>query len=403
MSLQRFSRFLLFQLKSLARSSSWNGCLFTLVCLATISMPGFKPASASAASVEMRVAIEDGVSDIKVGSSTKAMVLDSSGRKLGEIAAMHAFYAQTADGNIALDRWQAKQMWVEPTAGGFVFIGDRWYRGRTLLVPSSKGLTAVNYVDLEQYLYSVLGGEMNGNWPPEALKAQAVAARSYALYQRQRAATGVFDVGDTPGWQVYGGLVDEAAGTQAAVNATKGQVLINSGQIIEAVFHSSAGGCTENVEDVWMQPLPYLRTVKENFQEQSPVANWTVPITRTDLGNLAADIGTVSSVEIIEKTPVCGRVKTARINGDKGSRTISGERLRTALGLKSTLFTIEEEPTQSKQKSTSAGFLIKGRGFGHGLGLSQWGAYNLAQRGINYRDILLYYYKNTILAKIQVK
>lgn len=357
-------------------------------------------------SLELRVAIEDGVQQVKVGSSTKAVVRDAGGRPLGEIAAMNAFVANSKAGKVVLDRWNAGQIWVEPTGGGYVFIGDRWYRGRALIVPTDKGVTAVNYVDLEQYLASVLGAEMNGNWPQEALKAQAVAARSYALYQRQRAAKRVFDLGDTAGWQVYRGIADESIGTQTAVNATAGQVLINGGRIIEAVFHSSAGGCTENVEDVWTQPLPYLRSVRESFVEKSPVAQWAESFSQEELSQRITGVGTIRSLQP-EKLTQCGRIISMRVEGDAGSRTISGDTLRSALGLRSTLFEVVPQTAsisaKGKNQSPPLLFQVNGRGFGHGLGLSQWGAYNLATQGVNYQQILLFYYTNTQLAKIQVQ
>lgn len=403
MTLQRIPMYLTMYLTKLrTRSRDHRWLLALAIGLASLSAP--KMAAAQAPSLELRVAIEDGVGQVDVGSSTKAIVKDSSGRSLGELAAMSAFTAEAANGKVALDRWQTGPVWIEPTANGFVYIGSKWYRGRVLVVPTEKGLTAVNYVDLEQYLYSVLGKEMGKNWPLEALKAQAVAARSYALYQRQHANT-IYDVGDTQAWQVYEGIQDESAGTQAAVNQTAGQVLINDGQIIEAVFHSSAGGCTENVEDVWMQPLPYLRSVKEPFQEMSNVARWEETVARSQFSNLVGGVGNVESVEIVGATP-CGRVKSVRLTGDEGSRVVSGETLRSALNLKSTLFTIERPPTISKAKtqSTPNSFVIKGRGFGHGLGLSQWGAYTMAlQQRANYQAILSLYYKNTRLAKIQVR
>lgn len=380
----------------LRRSGSRVGWLSTLIWLAVI-------VPVHAASLEMRVAIEDGVSQVKIGSSTKAVIRDGVGRSLGEIPAMNAFIAQPANGEVALDTLRGTQIWVEPTAGGLVFIGDRWYRGRTLVVPTAKGITAVNYVDLEQYLYSVLGGEMNGTWPQEALKAQAVAARSYALYQRQRSGNGTFDVGDTPAWQVYDGVEDESTGTIAAVNATAGQVLTYSGQIIEAVFHSSAGGCTENVEDVWVQKLPYLRSVKNDYDRGAPVYEWTKSLSRSEISSLIAGVGNVMSFEIEKQTPVCERVVSMKVIGDAGTRTLSGDDLRSALGLKSTLFKIVPDASKSKDESSVGSFQIVGRGFGHGLGMSQWGAYNMAQRGANYQQILSQYYQNTTLAKIEVR
>jgi stage II sporulation protein D len=393
MPLKRFPAVLFTVMTQLLRTGSRSWWLSGLLWLAIMA-----PAQAA---LELRVAIEDGVSQVKVGSSTKAVVRDASGRQLGEIAAMNAFVADPGQGKVTLDRWQSGQLWVEPTGGGYIFIGDRWYRGRALVVPTNSGLTAVNYVDLEHYLYSVLGGEMNGNWPQEALKAQAVAARSYALYQRQNAANETYDVGDTAGWQVYDGIEDESAGTQAAVNATTGQVLTHNGRIIEAVFHSSAGGCTENVEDVWVQALPYLRSVPD-FDQGSPVYQWTKNFSRSELSARITGVGNILALTPI-KTTQCGRVMSMEVEGDAGRRTMKGDELRSALGLRSTLFTVVPEAAKGKAQSPPVGFQVIGRGFGHGLGMSQWGAYNLAARGTRYQQILLHYYKGTTLAKIQVK
>lgn len=372
----------------------WVGALLWLA----IALP-------AEANVELRVAIEEGVSQVTVGSSTRALVRDGTGKDLGEIAAMNAFVAQPSAGKVALDRWQSSQFWIEPTGDGYVYIGDRWYRGRTLVVPTGKGLAAVNYVDIEKYLYSVLGAEMSASWPLEALKAQAVAARSYALYQREKAANGVYDVGDTTAWQVYRGISDEAASTQQAVNATAGQVLIHKGQIIEAVFHSASGGHTENVENVWLQALPYLKGVPD-FDKGSPVYEWTEKFSQADLSARIAGVGNILSMQPERTTPQ-GRIISMRVVGDAGSRNMSGDELRSALNLRSTKFTVipEYAETTSKAKSQKApiSFQIKGNGFGHGLGLSQWGAYNMALQGYKYQQIVLHYYKNTILAKIQVK
>jgi stage II sporulation protein D len=317
---------------------------------------------------------------------------------------MNAFIAQPQKDKIVMDRWQAGQFWVEPSAGGYVFIGDRWYRGRTQVVPNGKGLTAINYVNLEQYLYSVLGSEMNGNWPQEALKAQAVAARSYALYQRNRAAGKAFDIGNTQAWQVYTGIAAEATGTQAAVDATAGQVLTYKNQIIEAVFHSSAGGCTDNVEEVWTQPLPYLRSVQD-FDTSSPVAQWTQTFSRSELSKRISGVGNILALTPEKTTTKCGRIVSMQVTGDAGKRTITGESLRTALGLRSTLFEVVptvQTSTKGKAQIPTA-FRINGRGFGHGLGMSQWGAYSLAMQGRNYQEILRHYYQNTELNKIQVE
>ncbi len=404
MLLERFSILLLSQRKSL-KNSGWRSFGVSMfLAVVTIAEVAVSAVPAKAAAVELRVAIKDGVNQVTVGSSTRAIVKDGSGRLLGEIAPMNAFVAEPKQGNISIDQWQAGQIWVEPTSNGYAFIGDRWYRGRALIVPSTKGLTAVNYIDLEQYLYSVLGGEMNGNWPQEALKAQAVAARSYALYQRERAQGRIFDVGDTSAWQVYDGIVDEAPGTQLAVSATTGQVLTYRGKIIEAVFHSSAGGCTENVEDVWKQALPYLRSVRD-YDQGSPVFQWSRTFSRAELSKRITGVGNILTLQP-GKTTRCGRIVSMQVVGDAGKRTIDGESLRNMLGLKSTLFEVIPQGGSLLSKGKSQApmtFQINGRGFGHGLGMSQWGAYNLAQQGFNYQRILLHYYQGTTLAKIQVR
>jgi len=233
-------------------------------------MLGSVPASIA---LELRVAIEDQVSSIQVGGSTKSLLRDGTGRIVAEIPAMGSVVAESQPGAVKIHQYQGNQFWIEPTQGGYVAIGNKWYRGRTQIVAVGNQLTAVNYVDLEHYLYSVVGSEMPVNWPMEALKAQAVAARTYALYKRQQGGNAIFDVGDTTTWQVYKGLEEEANTTQSAVNATTGQVLTHNGQIIEAVFHSSSGGHTENVEDVWSSPRPYLRGVAD-FDHYAPVFQW---------------------------------------------------------------------------------------------------------------------------------
>ncbi|MGK7904309.1 MAG: SpoIID/LytB domain-containing protein [Hormoscilla sp.] len=355
-----------------------------------------------AAALELRVAIEREVKQVQVGSSSAATVKNAAGETLGELNAMSGFVAQPQDSTVALSKWQASQIWIEPADNGLVWIGDRWYRGRVLLVPTSQGLTAVNYVDIEHYLYSVLGGEMPPSWPLEALKAQAVSARSYALYRRERTANKIYDVGNTTTWQVYKGVEDEYVSTQQAVNATAGQVLIHDGKIIEAVFHSSSGGHTENVEDIWTAPLPYLRAVPD-FDQKAPVYEWKKTFSGDTLSSLISGVGNILSLTP-ERTTPRGRIITMKVIGDRGEKVVTGKELRKLLNLKSTLFTITPlgESAEDEDAPPSS-FQVVGRGFGHGLGLSQYGANALARRGYNYQQILLHYYSKTSLARIEAE
>ena len=365
----------------------WLTVLFWIVLVA--------PAQAA---LELRVAIEENTSQVQVGSSTKAAIRNASGQQVGEIAPMNAFVALSSGGGVALDRWRSNSFWIEPEANGYVWIGDRWYRGRTRVVQTSKGLTAINYVDLEQYLYSVLGGEVYANWPQEALKAQAVAARTYALYQRQTRGNNTFDLGNTIAWQVYRGLESEASTLYPAVDSTAGQVLTYNGKIILAAFHSSSGGHTENVENVWTSnALPYLQGVPD-YDGNTPEAQWTKTFSRDELTRRLSGVGNVISM-VPERVSPVGRVITIKIVGDRGTRMMSGPAIREALGLKSTWFTV----TSDGDKSLPSNFRIDGRGYGHGIGMSQWGAYSMANQGSNYQQIVLHYYQGATLAKIKVE
>lgn len=361
------------------RCNWWLFCLLWLLMIA--------PAQAL---MELRVAIEKSVSGVQVGSSTKAVIRNGIGQKVGELEAMEGLYAKQNSTGVSLEQWRSGQLWIEPTSEGFVWIGDRWYRGRTQLVTSTQGLTAVNHVDLEDYLYSVIGAEMSPSWPLEALKAQAVAARSYALHKTDTSSNRLYDVDDTVSSQVYKGLGTEANTTHQAVNATAGQVMTYNGKIILAVFHSASGGHTENVEDIWSNPLPYLRGVPD-YDKGAPVYEWTKNFSRSEISRKISGVGNVISMTAERITPR-GRVISMNIEGDRGRLSITGKDLRKLLGLRSRLFTVNP---------TSDGFQINGRGFGHGLGLSQWGAYNLAAQGLNYQQILAHYYQGATLARLQ--
>ncbi|NET42008.1 SpoIID/LytB domain-containing protein [Okeania sp. SIO2B3] len=366
----------------------WTSILFWLLAIA--------PAQAS---LVLRIAIQEGAKEVKVGSSTSAIIRDGAGRAIGELQPTKGFTAELKSGKVALSNWVSGQMWIEPKGEGYVWIGDRWYRGRTHIIPSKSGITAINYVDIEQYLYSVIGAEMNGNWPQAALKAQAVAARSYALNKRQENSNNFYDLGNDQLWQVYQGIKTESPGTYAAVDATKGQVLTYNGQIILALFHSSSGGHTENVEDVWSNPLPYLRAVPD-FDQDAPVYEWTESFTQAELKQRISGVGNIISMSPQTTTPH-NSVITIKVLGDAGVKTLQGTDITAALGLKSTRFIVTPNKDEGQQIPTS--FKITGKGFGHAVGMSQWGAYNLARNGYNYQQILLYYYQGANLARIDVR
>ncbi|YAI81614.1 MAG: SpoIID/LytB domain-containing protein [cyanobacterium endosymbiont of Rhopalodia sterrenbergii] len=338
---------------------------------------------------ELRVAIEKSVGTLKVGSSTPALVRDEAGRKLGELAQLEAFAVKPRRSGVNLDQWNSNQIVIEPTQNGSIWIGDRWYRGKVRLIRQGNGVTAVNMVDLEEYLYSVVGSEAYPTWPMEALKSQAVVARTYALYKSSKAENRYYDLDTTTRTQVYRGLETEFITTHEAVNGTTGQVLTHNGKVILAAFHSSSGGHTENVEDVWSSPLPYLRGVVD-YDQLAPVFQWRKSFSAGQMGQLIGGIGAVRSL-IPQRTTPHGRIITLKVVGTRGSKNITDDNLRKALDLKSTLFTVS---------ANDETFQIDGRGYGHGIGLSQWGSHYLAEQGISYDQIVSHYYQNAQLTTL---
>lgn len=340
----------------------------------------------------IKVALKDNIKQVAVGSSTDAVIKDAAGNPVGKIDGMSSFRAVSRKNQVQLGNWTGSQLWIDPQENGYVWIGDRWYRGETQLVNDGSDLTVINRVELEDYLYSVVGGEMPTSWPIEALKAQAVAARSYALHESNRSGNRLYDLESTTASQVYKGIKSETRSTHEAVNSTEGQVLTYGGKPILAVFHSSSGGQTENVEDVWSRPLPYLKSVVD-YDQTAPVFQWQKVLSGREIGYRLGNVGTVRSIIPQQVTPQ-GRIKRLQVVGDQGSQTISGQAFRSALDLRSTLFQING----NRQR-----FVISGRGFGHGIGLSQWGANYLATQGANYRQILGHYYQNVKLSLIDAE
>ncbi len=391
----------------LSRTTSHPGKHFTPLRWLTVLALLLIAAPAQAA-LELRVAIEENRPSVQVGASTTAVIKDANGNALGRLKGQMGNNASVnAQGNIDFGNWEAQQIWVEPEEeNGLVWIGDTWYRGKVQITPSGNGVTAINHVDLEEYLYSVVASEMPTSWPSDALKAQSVAARSYALYKKNLSKNPLYDLGDTTKFQVYKGVTAETDSTRNAVGGTAGEVLTYNGTLIEAVFHSSSGGHTENVEDVWSKPIPYLRGVPD-FDQDSPKYSWTESFSAYQLKNkLANRISGLDSLGAIvglvpQQASPHGRVKTFRLIGQNGDRLIKGNDVRNALGLKSTRFEVLANGTSQLKQAAPSNFVLRGYGYGHGIGMSQYGAKGMAQQGSSYQDILSHYYQGTQLSQVR--
>ncbi|SMC59944.1 SpoIID/LytB domain-containing protein [Sporomusa malonica] len=333
-------------------------------------------------------------------------------------------------------------------------VNKRRYRGDISIRSTigKSGMTVVNTLPIEQYLYGIIKNEISPEWALEAVKAQAVAARTYALANYNKHKADGFDVCATTDCQVYGGRESEAPRALEAVDATRGLVLTYNNKLITAYFHSSSGGYTENSENVWSSSQPYLRGVAD-YDQNNQYFKWEKKLTIAEVNQAISKAGyNIGSLQAIELSPlgpppvvsvdrgVSGRVKNVRLIGTSGSVQVSGEKLRRMWDLKSTLFDINTLANEVKEfampvfaasgkgimqprqgmlslSTTKQIFdirpvngeptdfvIITGFGWGHGVGMSQWGAKAMAEKAPPenteyFKDILKHYYQSVQIKK----
>ncbi len=351
-----------------------------------------------AQAIDLRLAVAQNVANLTVGSSTEATVVDERSQVVGRLDPMQPLPMAAAGNQVEAGGIRVTRLRIVPKdPEGLVFIGNRWFRGAADVYASGGKLTGINLVDLEAYLYGVVGAEMPASWPDEALKAQAVAARTYALYHWMRRQREAFDMGDTVMWQVYKGAQAETSSVRQAVDATAGQVLTFKGSLINALYHSSAGGQTEDIKVLGKEAAPYLSAVAD-FDQSAPFFRWTQSLEAAQLlKTLALNIGDLLQVKPQEKSPN-GRMLSLLFVGTSGTQVVKAADVRFKLGLKSTFFDVLHSPNAvgSAPLKTVA---FDGRGYGHGLGMSQWGARALAALGWDSSRILKHYYSGVEVQK----
>ena len=324
------------------------------------------------------------------------------------------------------------------STGGFLEIGGKQFRGDIELVQNGDKITVVNYLNIEEYLYGVVPLEMSTGWPIEALKAQAVCARTYVAKSIGKYMSQGFDVYNTTMSQVYGGVNVEKEDCTRAVDETKGIVLTFNGTLIDAVYCSSMSfGHSFNVKDVWGSDVGYLSGVKDFglFEVFPEGYTWEVSFSKEQikdkLAALSINIGDIFDLRIDETSPE-GAVTKLTFVGTDGEHTVKNSSTRNTLALKSQGFTVEKEGEKPKVTVLSAsgktevseasaissggmlfsptkalnsedvydcfvmnnitGFRIKGSGYGHGLGMSQYGAKGMALMGYTFDQIVTHYY-----------
>lgn len=262
-------------------------------------------------------------------------------------------------------------------------------------------LLVVNVVDLEDYVAGVVSSEVNPEWHEELLRTQAVAARTYVLHKKLRNGGQPFDVYASVQDQVYTGRQNVNDAVLDAVNQTHGQILTYEGRPIFAVYSSTTAGPTEDAMNVWDKDLPYLKGgVDCPFDQKSPWYEWqaTIPFheIQARLKDAGYPIGWLATLAPYRMTAV-GRVKDVRVLHSRGELIVPGNEFRRILGyakVRSTRFVIERIDRH---------VVFAGKGAGHGVGLCQWGAKEMAELGYPYQSILRYYYPGTeILPRDQV-
>ncbi len=250
-------------------------------------------------------------------------------------------------------------------------------------------ILAVLPVDVEAYVRGVLGHEMSPSWPIEALKAQAVVTRTFAIRQKYERETWPYHMESSILDQVYGGTSKINSRIEDAQSATYGEVLTYDHELALSVFHSTCGGTTENVEDVWVEALPYLRSRTCGYCEESPKHRWEVSFSKKGLGSLLGVRGPISKTRIKSRTDA-GTARKIELRSAKSSTSLSAAHLRKKLG-----YQTMPSPRIDAIRSSLNKVHIRGRGFGHGLGLCQWGAKGLAEANKTYHEILDHYYTGT--------
>ena len=271
-----------------------------------------------------------------------------------------------------------------------IYFDKRLYKG-SLRIIKTKGqkLVAVNIVNLEDYVKGVLYHEVSHRWPIEAIKAQAIASRTYAFYQIKENSHKRYHLYSDISSQVYNGVYAERYRTNQAVDQTKGKVLMWKGKPVPTFFHSTCGGHTERAGNLWKVDLPPLAGSECKYCKNSPHLSWNydmkLDVLEESLKSAGYMVGSVYSVKISGRNR-SGRVDKVIIEGYDSSESIKAKDLRGLIGsllLKSTNFdvTIKDDKVY-----------FKGKGWGHGVGMCQWGAFSMAKKKKTAEDILLYYY-----------
>ena len=394
--------------------------LFSLIllCLAGLAMftgcnGSTPPRAETAVPVRpVRVKLLEDIKLLDVAVSGAYVVTDEQNNILQRSSSAGLLKLGRTDGSIVVNGrlLVKKSLYIKPTSFAVIQIGERKYRGYLRMLINQHGsLLAINYVPLEHYVASVLGGELPAYFHPQTFRVQAVAARSYVLHRMLNTNRRDWDVSAGPASQVYGGLSAETKQTRKAQGKTRGQVLVyRSGgrqEVLCAFYSSTCGGGTQAVWEM-KKGFPHIEPlagVKINLCQASPRYSWEkIAWKKTDLrraliekfGNKNPRLGKLGPIKTLQVSRWTNKTRAKQITiVDKRGRKalVSGEELRLALKLPSTWFRIKDHSDQI--------WFTDGHGWGHGMGMCQFGAERMARLKYDYQKILATYYPGSELVR----
>jgi len=342
----------------------------------------------------LKVLITNTVSILEFESDSKISIKDSS------IEPANKLIVSLKEGDMYVNGEKSGNKIVLQTDTGLIKFGKNKFRGSFMVKNTGSKMEVINLVELEKYLYGVLPSEISPKWNIEVLKAQAVAARSFAIYQKLNSKDPDFDLDCSVMFQVYKGFDVEKETTNKAIENTYGEVLAYDNKVIQAFFHSNSGGRTASAEETWGGNLDYLKSVDDPYCSNQPHYKWNLILDKARIYDILrknnVNTGEIYDIVPSEKTE-SGRIKTIKITGSNGSFAIKGKDFRAYFGvdtIKSTNFKIDQRNDK---------FYFEGFGWGHGVGLSQEGAAGMADKGFSYIDILKHFYVGAKIKKIEVK
>jgi len=290
-------------------------------------------------------------------------------------------------------------MIVEST-GGLISVNQKEYRGNFEFHNLMGKVYAINIVSVEEYLMSVVPSEIPALWEPEALKAQAVAARTYAYYHLfKKNKKSLYDVDASTNFQVYRGASVEKEPTTRAVNDTAGEIIMFRNEPVLAYFHSTCGGHTVDDRHVWERSdHKYLEGVTCRYCGDSPTYNWKTVVSLDELRQkLSTKYRSIGQIKNIRFHRASGRVTAVDIGHTGGKVKLSGNDFRLLFPGKRIL------STYFKSRYIRDGLIIRGKGWGHGVGLCQWGSRGMARSGADYKTILKHYYSHITVDRLSYR